>query len=360
MNFDFSDEQKMFADQVRRSLADTCTMKEVRTVFESSTGLSRASWKALAELGVLGAAVPEERGGAGLGALELCAAAYEIGYALAPVPFVASTGVCAEALRRYGNDSQQEKWLPHLAEGSAIGTHALSATGSPLRMEGGRISGQARLVPYGAQADLALVQAESAGGTVLALVPLNGAGVTRKSLVTLDPTRPLAELSFDGAAAEILPTGNEDAVAMLVDGAAILLAFEQVGAAQRALEMAREYALQRTAFGFPIGTYQAIKHKLADMFIKIETARVHAYWGAWALSVDAPDLPLAAAGAHLSAGEALRFAAQENVQTHGGIGFTWESDCQFFYRRAQADGLAFGPSQRWRERIVAALSAQAA
>lgn len=360
MNFDFSDEQKMFAEQVRRSLGDTCPLKEVRTVFESGTGFSRTTWTALAELGVLGAAVPEELGGVGLGALELCAAAYEIGYALAPVPFVASTGVCAEALRRYGADGQQQNWLSRLADGSAIGTHALMGPASDLILEGGRLSGTARLVAYGAQADVALVNARSIGGDVLALVALNEEGVERRSRQVLDATRPLADLTFTGANAEILPTANDDAAATLINGAAILLAFEQVGAAQRALEMAREYALQRTAFGYPIGTYQAIKHKLADMFIKIETARVHAYWGAWALSVDAPDLPLAAAGAHLSASEALRFAAQENVQTHGGIGFTWESDCQFFYRRAQADGLAFGPSQRWRERIVDALSAQAA
>lgn len=360
MNFDFSDEQKMFAEQVRRSLADTCPMKEVRTVFEADAGLSRPTWKALADLGVLGAAVPEELGGAGLGALELCAAAYEVGYAMAPVPFVASTGVCAEALRRFGTEGQRQNWLSRLADGSAIGTHALTGPASALTLEAGRLSGTARLVPYGAQADVALVQARSIGGDVLALVSLTEPGVERRSRQVLDPTRPLADLSFSGVAADILPTGNADAAATLVNGAAVLLAFEQVGAAQRALEMAREYALQRTAFGYPIGTYQAIKHKLADMFIRIETARVHAYWGAWALSVDAPELPLAAAGAYLSAGEALRFAAQENVQTHGGIGFTWESDCQFFYRRAQADGLAFGPSQKWRERIVASLSAQAA
>jgi alkylation response protein AidB-like acyl-CoA dehydrogenase len=198
------------------------------------------------------------------------------------------------------------------------------------------------------------VLAREGGRLGLYLVELGGAGVARETLQTLDPTRGVAKLTFSGAVAERLGDAGEGmALAEAVlERAAVLLAFEQVGGADRALEMAKGYALERYAFGRPIGSYQAIKHKLADIYVKNELARSSAYYGAWALESGASELPLAAASARVSASEAYWNAAKENLQTHGGIGFTWEMDCHLFYRRAQQLGLVAGGAKAWKERLV--------
>jgi alkylation response protein AidB-like acyl-CoA dehydrogenase len=203
-------------------------------------------------------------------------------------------------------------------------------------------------------ADLAVVLAREGGRLGLYLVELGGAGVTRETLQTLDPTRGVAKLTFSGAAAERLGDAGEGMALAeaLLERAAVLLAFEQVGGADRALEMAKAYALERYAFGRPIGSYQAIKHKLADIYVKNELARSSAYYGAWALESGASELPLAAASARVSASEAYWNAAKENLQTHGGIGFTWQMDCHLFYRRAQQLGLVAGGAKAWKERLV--------
>lgn len=357
MNFDFSDDQKMIADQVRRQLADVSPLQEVRRVFEDASGYSKPAWRALAQLGVLGAAIPEEHGGVGLGALELCVAAYEIGYALAPVPFTGTCGVCAMALLEYGRGPQADTWLSRIASGEAIGAFAFRPANISVDRSGDSLSGMIDLVNYGHQADILLAEAKEPDGTGLYLIDLSQPGVERTVLDTLDPTRPAAAITFDNTPAIRLTAGAQtmSASAQLMDGAAVLLAFEQIGAAQRALEMACDYARQRKAFGNPIGAYQGIKHKLAEVYVGIETARVHAYWGAWAMAAKANEWPLAAASARVSATEALTLAAQENIQTHGGIGFTWESDCQLFYRRARADASCLGPAHVWREKIVRAI-----
>ena len=183
-----------------------------------------------------------------------------------------------------------------------------------------------------------------------------GEGVTAEVLGTLDPTRSAARLTFANAPAERL--GTEDgfsAMQAVLDRAAVLLAFEQLGGADRALEMAKAYALDRYAFGRQIGGYQAIKHKLADMYVKNELARSNAYYGAWALNTGAAELPVAAATARISASEAFWFASKENIQTHGGIGFTWEADPQLYYRRSRQLALVAGAPAVWRERLVAQL-----
>jgi alkylation response protein AidB-like acyl-CoA dehydrogenase len=175
-------------------------------------------------------------------------------------------------------------------------------------------------------------------------------------LTTLDPTRSAAKLSFAGAPAERL--GDEDgieAMQAVFDRAAVLLAFEQVGGSDKCLEMAKAYALERHAFGRAIAGYQAIKHKLADIYVKNEIARSNAYYGAWALNTDAGELPLAAATARVAASEAFWVAAKENIQTHGGIGFTWEADPQLYYRRSRQLSLVAGAPATWRERLVSQL-----
>ena len=190
----------------------------------------------------------------------------------------------------------------------------------------------------------------------LVIVDLAGPGVTRETVTTIDPTRSHARIVFAGAPADPLP-GSEgvDAVRHLLDRAAVMLAFEQVGCAQAALEMARDYARERYAFGRPIGSFQAIKHKLADIYIAVELARSNAYYGAWALHTDAAELPIAASVARISACDAGWLASKENIQTHGGMGFTWQMDCQFYYRRAKLHALALGGTREWKRRLVAEL-----
>lgn len=365
MDFDFSDEQIQFRGQVRRLLDDVCPLMEVRKTLDGAQPYSNATWRALAEMGFQSAAVPQAYGGLGLGELELCVAAEEIGRALAPVPSLSSVYVCTEAIRLFGSHDQKQTWLPGLADGSLIGTWAAAESPGevlPNRIEtkfvGGELHGAKSPVLDGLVANLALVLALGASGEPeLVICDLSGTGVAREAVDSIDPSRPLARVRFDGAKAQRLPVPDDgwQTYRDLMNRAAILLSFEQVGAADRALWMARDYALQRFAFGRPIGANQAIKHKLANVFVKNELGRVHAYYGAWALSTGSAELSMAAAGARVAALEASSFSAQENIQTHGGIGFTWQSDCQLFYRRARFLATAVGGVQAWNEQLVNAL-----
>jgi alkylation response protein AidB-like acyl-CoA dehydrogenase len=200
-----------------------------------------------------------------------------------------------------------------------------------------------------------VVMQDAVGAPSFFLCDLGQSGVERQPAKTVDPTRPAARLTFAGAAVERLADSGGGAWRTLSDRAAVFLAFEQLGSAETALAMACAYARERTAFGRKVGSFQAIKHKLADMYTKIQLARCHCYYGAWAISTDAPEVPLAAAGARCSAIDALDFAAQENIQVHGGIGVTWEADCHLFYRRARLNALLLGPRYAWQDRLVASL-----
>ncbi|HEX6866316.1 MAG TPA: acyl-CoA dehydrogenase, partial [Caulobacteraceae bacterium] len=204
-------------------------------------------------------------------------------------------------------------------------------------------------------ADVAVVLANEGGRASLFLVEL--AGVTRETLKTLDPTRGVAKLTFEGTPAERLGAAGEGfaLTEAVFDRAAVLIAFEQVGGADRCLEMAKEYAMGRYAFGRVIGGYQAIKHKLADMYVKNEVARSNAYYGAWALNTNAPELPVAASAARIAGSEAFWFASKENIQTHGGMGFTWDVDAHLFYRRSRQLALVAGAPKVWKERLVGQL-----
>ena len=359
MNFDYSDEQKMLKDEARKFLGARCDASVVRGVLDDAgRSYSVDLWRAVAEQGWLGAAIPAAHGGLGLGHVELCALAEELGRACAPIPFASTVYFVAEALMLFGSEAQAATWLPRIAAGEAIGTFATSEGPGPVTpravrtaVTDGRLSGVKLPVTDGDIADLIVVLAADG----LYLVE-RGEGVTAEVLGTLDPTRSAARLTFANAPAERL--GTEDgfsAMQAVLDRAAVLLAFEQLGGADRALEMAKAYALDRYAFGRQIGGYQAIKHKLADMYVKNELARSNAYYGAWALNTGAAELPVAAATARISASEAFWFASKENIQTHGGIGFTWEADPQLYYRRSRQLALVAGAPAVWRERLVAQL-----
>jgi alkylation response protein AidB-like acyl-CoA dehydrogenase len=371
VNFDFSPDQRSLREQARKFLAEHATSARVRRILEGAAPYDAELWRGMAEMGWTGTAIPEAHGGAGFGYLELCVLAEELGRSLAPTPFSSTIYLASEALLLAGSPAQKKRWLPRIAQGEAIGCLALAegpqvATPGNIttRADGGRVSGTKIPVMDGDVADFAVVVAsETAGGRAgLVLVDLKGPGVARTPVTTVDPTRSHARLVFDGAAAEPLgaPGAGWPLVERLLDRAAVLVAFEQLGGAQAALDMARAYALGRFAFGRQIASFQAIKHKLADMYVAVELARSNAYYGAWALSKDAPELPVAAATARVAASEAYYQNAKENIQVHGGMGFTWEFDCHLHYRRAKLTGLMLGSARRWKDLLVTRLQAGAA
>ena len=365
MDFDFSSEQEQFREQIRRFLTKANGLTEGRAILNGQAeNYSKAIWHGLAGIGVQALAVPEEHAGSGLGVLELCVTAEEIGRVLAPVPFLSSIGVCAEAIRLFGSAEQRARWLPGLADGSIIGTWAFTDDSRKVgpefktRLKAKQIWGTKAPVLDGMVAQVIVATAADENGSpILVLCDLSQQGVERRPVKTVDPTRPAAQIKFVAADAEPLPLGDGDAWQKLKDRAALLLAFEQLGSAESALSMACDYAQDRSAFGRKIGSFQAIKHRLAEMLIKIQIARCHCYYGAWAISTEAEEASLAAAGARCSATEAFDFAAQENIQIHGGIGVTWEANCQLFYRRARLYALVLGSRFEWQDRLVTALEA---
>lgn len=372
MNLDFSDDQKALKEQVRRFLDARCSSAAVRKILDGPEPFDRDLYKGLAEMGVLGAAIPEAYGGVGLSHLDLCLMAEELGRALAPVPVASSIYLAAEFLTQAGTEAQKQAWLPRLASGDVIGTFAFvegqgRMTPDKLRaaVTDGRLSGSKAPVPDGDVADMAVVAARSGSGRgenaiSLFIVDLKGPGVAREALQGIDPTRSQARLTFDNAPAE--PLGGEGdgwhIAGQVMDRAAILMAFEQLGGADRALEMARDYALDRMAFGRPIGSFQAIKHMLADMYVSATLARSNCYYGAWALASGSSELPVAAATARVSATQAFQHCAKNNIQVHGGMGFTWAFDCHMYYRRSNALALALGSQSTWENLLVERMRAR--
>ena len=380
MEFEFSAEQQQLKDQVRRFLADRCDRDAVRAVLEGEQPFDRPLWKAMGELGYLGASIPEAYGGLGAGYLEACVIAEELGRAVAPVPFGSSIALAAEFLLMAGTEAQKQKYLSRVASGESIGTLALvegtgrvtpaSIAASVVRAgEHHSLTGCKTAVADGDIADFAVVAARDASQVSassprisLFLVDLQQAGVKRSPLATIDPTRSHAQLDFDKAMAEPLgePGAGLAIIEQVFDRAAILTAFEQLGGADRALEMARDYALERFAFGRPIGSLQAIKHMLADMYVSATLARSNCYYGAWALSTDAPELSTAAATARVSATQAYQHCSRNNIQVHGGMGFTWQFDCHLYYRRSNLLAVSLGPLSGWEDRLIKRLSEQRA
>jgi alkylation response protein AidB-like acyl-CoA dehydrogenase len=361
MNFDFSDDQKLLRKTAREFLDAHAPLSVCRAVLETAAPYSESLWKGITELGWTATSIPEEYGGAGFGYLELAVIAEELGRALAPVPFASSIYLAAEALLIAGTDAQKKAHLPRLASGEAIGTFAHAERAGQHGPEGvrttlsrGKLSGTKLAVLDGGVAHLAVVTAAGEHGSVLALVDLSGPGVQRTTVASIDPSRSMASLRFDGAPAQAL--GMDGAgwqiAEQLLNRAAVLVAFEQLGGAQRAFDITREYTLSRYAFGRPIASFQAIKHRLADLYVEIELARSNAYFGAWALSHNGPELSTAACGARAAATDAFELMSKEMIQMHGGVGYTWEFDCHLFYRRAKLLGTILGSADQWRDRLI--------
>lgn len=359
MNFDFSDEQKLLQQTARDYLAANSPLSTCREILEGSQSYAASLWKGAAEMGWQGAVVPESFGGAGFGYLELAMIAYEVGRALAPIPFGPSVFVATEAILRHGSATQKSAWLPKLANGSAIGTFALAekpgqnaAEAIAATVKDGKLSGTKLPVADGDVANVAIVAAKEAGTTGLYLVDLAGAGVERKTLESFDPSRSQATIRFDGARCEKLEGADAAAIARLLDRAAVLTAFEQIGGADRALEITREFIVGRYAFGKPIAANQAIKHRMADLWCDIEIARSNAYYAAWALANEDAELPVAACLARIAACEAFEKTTIEMIEFHGGVGYTWEYDCHLFYRRAKQLAGLLGTPKYWKNLLI--------
>ncbi len=372
MDFEFSAEQQQLKEQARRYLADKCPTTAVRAILEGSEPFDRALWQGLGEMGFLGAAIPEEYGGLGLGYLELCVIAEELGRALAPVPVSSSIFLVAEILKAAGSEEQKQRWLPKLASGEVIGTLAsVEATGSvrpsnvSLAAKAGTLTGAKSPVLDGDIADIAIVLArhapgKDAQGLSLYLVDLNQSGIERTVLDTIDPSRSQAKIAFNGAAAERVGAAGDGwrLYEEALDRAAILTGFEQIGGADKALEMGRDYALQRFAFGRAIGSFQAIKHMLADMYVSATLARSNGYFGAYALSTGSADLAEAAATMRVSSTKAFQHCAKNNIQVHGGMGFTWAMDCHLYYRRSNLLAVSLGGLNEWEDKLIDRLRAK--
>tara|TARA_A100001037_G_scaffold304331_1_gene340762 strand:- start:2594 stop:3694 length:1101 start_codon:yes stop_codon:yes gene_type:complete len=360
MNFEFNEDQNLLREQTLGFLKENCPTSAVRAVLDGDVEYDKDLWNKIIEMGYTATVIPEEFGGLGLSYLELSVIAEELGRAVAPVPFSSSVYLATEAILLAGSQEQKEEWLPKLAQGEVIGTFAISEgpgtpTKSNLKTEfrDGKISGVKNPVSDGMAADFSIVLANNG----LYIVDLNDAGVNRESVRTIDFSRGHSRIEFSSANAEALgdPSDGWDLTQKILDRAAVLFAWEQSGGAQAALEMAKEYAMGRYAFGRSIASYQAIKHKLANMYVKNTLARSNCYYGAWALDTDAAELPLAAATARVSASQAYYFASKENIQTHGGMGFTWEFDCQFYFRRAKLLAVNIGSERMWQDKLISAV-----
>ncbi len=356
MDFDFADDAKTLREQARK-LFDERAGPAAARAHMTGDGMDRALWQTVVDLGWTAARVPEAHGGVGLTAEASCVLAEEAGRALAAIPLAATLAV-TEALIALGSEAQQARWLPGIADGSVIAVPAWAEGGltpakAGARVDGGTVSGTKAPVADLAAAQLAVVSAGGADGVGLYLVDLTGPGVAVAPIETLDLVRRHGRLTLTNAPAEALgtPGGYHD----WLDRAAVLGAFEALGTAAAAMDMAVAYAKERVAFGQKIGRYQGVKHKCADMFIKLELARAHALHAAWAMGADAAELRQAAAAARVASLDALGYCAEENVQIHGGIGYTWESDCQFYYRRNRALVAALGSRTFWADRLVRSL-----
>lgn len=359
MNFDFSDEQKMLREQARRFLSASCDFAHLRTHLASEDGVDRTLWHKMAELGWTGVAVPEEFGGLGLGVMELCVLAEELGRVLAPVPFLA-TACSAVTILVQAAVAPASDLLEQIAGGSAIvAVAALAQDGLELHYADGHVSGVSAPLAYALQAEHAIVRATDAAGSMhLLLLAMDASGVQRSATPGIDRLQPHGRLTLTAAPVIVLASGAA-ALAMLAvarNQAAVLTAFEQIGGADAACKLTSDYVKERFAFGRAVGGYQAVKHKMADMAVKIELARSNAYFGAWAMADGADELDLAAAAARLSATEAFEYAAQECLHLHGGIGYTWEANCHFFYTRSRLLAVTLGNGALWAERLLGAAS----
>lgn len=357
------------ADELRRAVRDflksVSPSTRVRELMDTEDGVDRAVWGQMAtELGLHGIAIPEQFGGAGAGMAELAVVFEEMGSALLCAPFFATVALAAQAILCSGDPAAMADYLPALVDGSTTATVILNGrleAWDPRAVtltaraagDGHRISGDADLVLDGHTADVLLAAARTAAGTSLFAVAADADGLVREPLATLDRTRKVARVRFDDVAARLIGTDGEAApgLATASDLAIVALAAEQVGAAQRCLDMAVDYAKERIQFGRAIGSFQAVKHRCADMLVLVEGARSAAVHAAHCAGGD--ELPIAAAVAKLTCSEAFLQVALDSMRIHGGIGFTWEHDAHLYVRRAKATELVFGSPDHHAQRLAA-------
>jgi alkylation response protein AidB-like acyl-CoA dehydrogenase len=366
MNFAFSEEQDELRKAVRRFLEDKSPETEVRRLMDTEDGYDTAVWKQMAEqLGLQGLAIPEEFGGSGYTYVELIVVLEEMGRALLCAPYFSSVALAANLLLVAGDDAAKKDYLPGIAAGTTIATVALAeasgrwdeagvqltATGSG---DSWTLTGEKSYVLDGHTANLVLVAARTSAGVSVFAVDKGAEGFTATSLPTMDQTRKQAKLSFDATPARLIGADGAGwaAVSKTLDLAAVALAAEQVGGAQRVLDMAVAYAKERVQFGRPIGSFQAIKHKCADMLLEVESAKSAAYYAGWAAAEDNDELPVVASLAKSYCSEAYFHAAAENIQIHGGIGFTWDYPAHLYFKRAKSSELLFGDPSYHRELLA--------
>jgi alkylation response protein AidB-like acyl-CoA dehydrogenase len=368
MDFAFSDEQEMLRDTARRFLEAKAPSEVVRRLMETDEGFDPVLWSELAAQGWQAVAIPEEYGGAGFGFMEQAILMEEMGRALFPVPYLSSVVLGADLVLRAGSDEQRKELLPPVASGErrlalAQVEPSGSWTADGVTLTARRddadlvLNGAKSFVLDGHTADVLIVVARADEGPAgpegigLVVVDASAKGVSRRRLETMDQTRKQAEVLFDDVrvpASAVLgePGAGWGHLGETLEGATVALAFEQVGGAQKCLEMAVEYAKTRVQFGRPIGSFQAIKHKCADMLVEVESARSAAYYAGWAVATADPERRIAAPLAKSYCSEAFFHCAAENIQIHGGIGFTWEHDAHLYFKRAKTDELLFGtPAQ---------------
>lgn len=363
MNYELSHEQRLLQEQVRGLLQDRATPDLLRQLITEAVGWDEPLWRETAKLGLLGAAIPEAYGGVGLGVLDQCIIAEEMGRALAPIPFFSSICLAADAILLAGTERQKQTWLPRLASGEVIGALGLHEGDGPpdprtfsCALKNGALSGSKSPVADVELADICVVAVK---GGALVLVELGSDGIVVGSLKGFDQLRRHGRVTFENARAEMLDgEGAEGALERLLERAAVYAAFEQIGGAESALYMARDYSMQRYIFGRQLASYQAVKHSLANILVQIELARSNALYAAGAIDEALPDASAAAATARLAATQAYETAARENLQTHGGIGFTWEANCHFHYRRARLLALNLGSPEVWTDRLIDALASE--
>jgi len=366
VNFAFSEEQEELRKSVRRFLEDKSPEIEVRRLMDTTEGYDPAVWAQMAQqLGLQGLAIPEEFGGSGYSYVELIVVLEEMGRALLCAPYFSTVALAANALLASGDDGAKKDFLPGIASGETIATLALTEeTGkwdeegvtlaATKSGDGYTLTGTKSFVLDGHTADLILVAARTAAGVSLFAVSGDAAGLTRTALSTMDQTRKQAKLEFSGTPARLVG-GDGDGWKILsktLDLAAVALAAEQVGGAQKVLDMSVEYAKVRVQFGRPIGSFQAIKHKCADMLLEVESAKSAAYYAGWAAAEDSDELPVVASLAKAYCSDAYFHATAENIQIHGGIGFTWEHPAHLYFKRAKSSELYLGDPTYHRELLA--------
>jgi alkylation response protein AidB-like acyl-CoA dehydrogenase len=363
VDFAFTPEQELLRETVRDLLSEIAPLTYVRTMLDDAAGIGESEWRRIADLGWLGLVFPEEHGGSGLSLVELAIVLEEMGRALFPGPFL-STIVGGLVLVAGGSDVQRRRWLPGICDGSVRATLALAeASGSwdpaamtaraEPRADGLALSGTKLFVADAHLADVLLCALRRPDGALILVAVERGTpGMSLAPLASMDQTRKIFAVTFDGVAVreeQILPCDATAVLERVLDQARVALAAEMSGGAGRVLEMTVEYAKIRHQFGRPIGSFQAIQHRCADMLVEVEKARMAATYAAWATAADAADAALAAADAMALAGDAYRTVTTQAIQVHGGIGFTWEHDLHLYFKRAQSSAVTFGDASWCRE-----------